>query len=107
MKYKYSFINGYNSKPIVLNFLFGTNFGALIKQDVLANNQSILFNKQFSKFEGGLNAGLDIDLYMTRNLYFTIGARTGFGTSFKKGVPVSYQIGVATQLNFRVPKKLK
>ena len=107
VKYKQSFINNYNSKPIVMSFLFGPQMGFLLQKETLLNKQSIPTNQGYSKVETGLAAGIDFDLYMMRYMYLTIGARTGFGTSFKKGVPVSYQLGITTQFNFRVPKKIK
>ncbi|HUM52002.1 MAG TPA: outer membrane beta-barrel protein [Chitinophagales bacterium] len=107
VKYKQSFINNYNSKPIVMSFLFGPQMGFLLKKETLLNKQSIPCNQGYSKVETGLAAGIDFDLYMMRYMYLTIGARTGFGTSFKKGVPVSYQLGITTQFNFRIPKKIK
>lgn len=106
VKYKHSFINSYNSKPIVFSVLFGPQFSYLFKKEVLLNNQSVPSNS-YNKVEGGILAGIDFDLYMTRFMYLTIGARTGFGTSFKKGTPCSYQLGVTTQFNFRIPKKIK
>lgn len=107
MKYKQSFINNYNSKPIVMSFLFGPQIGFLLKKEMLYNNTKVDCKQNYSKIEAGLAAGIDFDLYMMRYMYLTIGARTGFGTSFKKGVPVSYQLGITTQFNFRIPKKLK
>jgi opacity protein-like surface antigen len=107
VKYKQSFINSYNSKPIVMSFLFGPQMGFLLKKEARVDGKSVACTQAYSKVETGLAAGIDFDLYMMRYMYLTIGARTGFGTSFKKGVPVSYQIGVTTQFNFRIPKKLK
>ncbi len=106
IKYKNSFINTYNSKPIMFSVLFGPQFSNLVKKEVLLNNQSANSNP-YNKIQGGLMAGIDFDLYMTRYMYMTIGARTGFGTSFKKNTPLNYQIGITTQFNFRVPKKIK
>ena len=90
-----------------MSFLFGPQMGFLLQKETLLNKQSIPTNQGYSKVETGLAAGIDFDLYMMRYMYLTIGARTGFGTSFKKGVPVSYQLGITTQFNFRVPKKIK
>lgn len=106
IKYKNSFINNYNSKPIMFSVLFGPQFSYLVKKEVLLNTQSVNSNP-YNKIQGGLMAGIDFDLYMTRYMYMTIGARTGFGTSFKKNTPLNYQIGISTQFNFRVPKKIK
>lgn len=107
MKYKQTFINNYNSKPIALSFLFGPQFGILIKKQVTMNGVEMQNTPEYNKAEFGLMGGFDFDLFMTRNLAMTIGGRTGFATSFKKGQPMSFQLGVTTQFNFRFPKKIK
>ncbi len=107
MKYKQMFINHYNSKPIALSFLFGPQVSLLLKKEILMDGNKIQSNAKYNKFEFGLIGGFDFDLFMTRNLSLTIGGRTGFGTSMQKGKPMSFQLGVMTQLNFRLPKKIK
>lgn len=106
-KYRQTFLNNYNSKPISVSFLVGPQFSFLIKQDVKLDGVKVNNAPQYNKLEFGLNGGFDFDLYMMRYMYLTIGARTGFGSSFKKGQPMSFQLGVTTQLNFRYAKKLK
>jgi len=106
-KYKQTFINNYNSKPISVSFLVGPQFAFLIKQNVKLDGVSINNAPQYNKLEFGINGGFDFDLYMMRYMYLTIGARTGFGSSFQKGQPMSFQLGMTTQLNFRYAKKLK
>jgi opacity protein-like surface antigen len=107
IKYKQTFINNYNSKPIAVSFLVGPQFNFLIKEEVKLDGNKINNAPQYNKFEFGLNGGFDFDLYMMRYMYLTIGGRTGFGTSMKKGQPMSFQLGITTQLNFRYAKKLK
>lgn len=107
LKYKQLFINNYNSKPISLSFLFGPQFAFLLKKDVQMDGKKMSNIANYNKVEFGMLGGFDFDLFMTRNLALTIGGRTGFGTSFKKGQPMSFQLGVTTQLNFRFPKKIK
>ncbi|MCB9033532.1 MAG: PorT family protein [Chitinophagales bacterium] len=107
-KYKISYINNYNSKPIVLNFLAGPQASFLIGKsyevDGKENNLDMI---NYSKTNVGFAGGVDIDLYMKRNFYFTIGARTSADFSLKKGNPNNYQVGITTQFNFRMPKKIK
>jgi hypothetical protein len=107
MKYKQTFINNYNSKPIALSFLFGPQFGILIKKQVTMNGVEMQNTPEYNKAEFGLMGGFDFDLFITRNLAMTIGGRTGFASSLKKGQPMSFQLGVTTQFNFRFPKKIK
>lgn len=107
MKYKQTFINNYNSKPIALSFLFGPQIGFLLKKSVMMDGNELQNTPEYNKTEFGIAGGFDFDLFMTRNLALTIGGRTGFASSFKKGQPMSFQLGVTTQLNFRFPKKIK
>lgn len=107
MKYKQTFINNYNAKPVTLSLLFGPQITYLLKQKILVDGQLAPLAPSYNKAEFGVAAGMDIDLYMSRNLYMTIGARTGFSTSMRKDKPMQYQIGLLTQFNFRVPKKIK
>ncbi len=107
MKYKQTFINNYNSKPIALSFLFGPQIGFLLKKNVMMDGNELKNTPEYNKTEFGIAGGFDFDLFMTRNLALTIGGRTGFASSFKKGQPMSFQLGVTTQLNFRFPKKIK
>lgn len=107
IKYKHTFINNYNSKPIALSFLFGPQVGFLLKKDVRMDGNELKNTPEYNKTEFGIAGGFDFDLFMTRNLALTIGGRTGFASSFKKEQPMSFQLGVTTQLNFRFPKKIK
>jgi opacity protein-like surface antigen len=107
MKYKQTFINNYNSKPIALSFLFGPQVGLLLKKNVTMDGVEMQDTPEYNKAEFGLMGGFDFDLFITRNLAMTIGGRTGFASSLKKGQPMSFQLGVTTQFNFRFPKKIK
>jgi hypothetical protein len=105
MKYKQTFINNYNSKPIVLSFLFGPQVGLLLKKNVTMDGVEMQDTPEYNKAEFGLMGGFD--LFITRNLAMNIGGRTGFASSLKKGQPMSSQLGVTTQFNFRFTKKIK
>ncbi len=107
LKYKQMFINNYNSKPIAVSFLFGPQFGFLMKKNVQLDGKDVKGAPQYNKGEFGILGGLDFDLFMTRNIALTIGGRTGFSSSMRKGQPMSFQLGITTQLNFRFPKKIK
>lgn len=106
-KYKQTFINHYNSKPIAVSFVAGPQIGVLIKQNVTLNGVKVSNAPQYNKVEAGVLGGFDFDLYMMRYMYLTIGARTGFASSFQKNQPMSFQLGITTQLNFRYAKKIK
>lgn len=109
LKYRQTFINKYNSKPVALNFLFGPQIGFLIKKGAQLDGQELSVNSmpEYNKVEFGILGGFDFDLYMTRNVVFTIGGRTGFASSMRRGQPMSFQLGITTQFNFRFPKKIK
>lgn len=109
LKYRQTFINKYNSKPVALNFLFGPQIGFLIKKRAQLDGEELRVSSlpEYNKVEFGILGGFDFDLYMTRNVVFTIGGRTGFASSMRRGQPMSFQLGVTTQFNFRFPKKIK
>lgn len=107
VKYKQTFINNYNSKPIALSFVFGPQIGFLIKKEVTFDGEKVKNIPEYNKVEFGVLGGFDFDLFMTRNVALTIGARSGFASSMRRGQPMSFQLGVTTQFNFRFPKKIK
>jgi hypothetical protein len=92
MKYKQTFINNYNSKPIALSFLFGPQFGILLKKQVTMNGVEMQDTPEYNKAEFGLMGGFDFDLFMTRNLAMTIGGRTGFASSFEERAAHEFSI---------------
>lgn len=107
VKYKINFINNYNSKPVIVNFLFGPQVNLLLNKKTTINDKKVDFNSAYNKGEFGLYGGVDFDLFMTKNFYMTVGSRLGFGTALKKNTPKSFQIGITTQFNFKKPAKIK
>jgi hypothetical protein len=107
VKYKINFINNYNSKPVIVNFLFGPQVNLLLSKKTTINDKKEDFKSAYNKGEFGLYGGVDFDLFMTKNFYMTVGSRLGFGTALKKNTPKSFQIGITTQFNFKKPAKIK
>lgn len=105
-KYKINFINNYNSKPIIVNFIFGPQMNFLLNKRTTINEKNQAFNASHNQTELGLYGGIDFDLFMTKNFYMTFGSRLGFSTAAKKDAQKSFQIGFTTQFNFKKPKKL-
>jgi hypothetical protein len=106
IKYRYFFKNSYTTKPIGLSFLFGPHMSFLLKQKVTVDGHTVSA-PDYNKVETGFMGGFDFDVSMTRYMTMTIGARTGFGTAFRKTQPMSFSVGITTQFNFRFPRKLK
>ncbi|MDB5226103.1 MAG: hypothetical protein JWN78_296 [Bacteroidota bacterium] len=107
VKYKHTFINNFNTRPMAVSFLFGPQMSILVKQKVLFDGERMQNAPGYNKTELGLTGGFDYDLFLTRFMCLTVGARAGFGSTLKKGQPMSFQLGMTTQFNFRFPKKLK
>ncbi len=116
MKYKIMFLNEYNSKPIILNLLFGGHYSHLQKCSMSIDGITNDFDQKYNQNEWGLMTGMDFDIYLNKHIYFTSGFRSGFGANTKgfprlKGSdgnsPVSLQTGIYTKLNFRIPLKIK
>ncbi len=107
VKYKHTFINNFNTRPMSVSFLFGPQMSILVKQKILMDGEIVKNAPGYNKTELGLTGGFDYDLFLTRFMCLTVGARAGFGSTLKKGQPMSIQLGMTTQFNFRFPKKLK
>jgi hypothetical protein len=116
MKYKIMFLNEYNSKPIILNLLFGGHYSHMQQCKMYIDGKASSFDQKVNNNEWGLMSGMDFDIYLNKHIYFTSGIRGGFGANTKgfprmKGSdgnsPVSLQLGVYTKLNFRLPLKIK
>lgn len=107
VKYKINFINNYNTKPVIVNFLLGPQVNFLLSKKTLVNDKKQSFDANYNRGEFGLYGGVDFDLFMTKNFYVTFGSRIGFATALKKDSPKSFQIGFTTQFNFKNPAKIK
>lgn len=107
LKYKINFINNYNTKPVIVNFLLGPQVNFLLSKKTLVNDKKQSFDANYNRGEFGLYGGVDFDLFMTKNFYVTFGSRIGFATALKKDSPKSFQIGFTTQFNFKNPAKIK
>lgn len=107
LKYKINFINNYNTKPVILNFLFGPQVNLLLTKKTMINDKNQTFDAAYNRGEFGLYGGVDFDLFLTKNFYMTFGTRMGFATAMKKESPKSFQIGITTQFNFKKPTKIK
>lgn len=116
MKYKIMFLNDYNSKPIILNLLFGGHYSHLQQCSMYIDGKTSTFDQKVNSSEWGLMSGMDFDIYLNKHIYFTSGIRGGFGANTQgfprlKGSdgnsPISLQVGVYTKLNFRLPLKIK
>jgi hypothetical protein len=106
IKYKQIFLNNYRSKPFSLSLLLGPHMSFLVKQKVTLDGIAVNEPPQYNKVEMGLMGGFDFDVFLTRFMNMTVGARSGFGSSLRKGQPMSIQLGITTQFNFRFPKKI-
>lgn len=116
MKYKIMFLNDYNAKPIILNLLFGGHYSHLQKCNMLIDGNANTFDQKYNHQEWGLMTGVDFDIYINKHLYFTSGIRSGFGANTQGfprlhgndgNSPISFQTGIYTKLNFRLPLKIK
>lgn len=112
VKYRTSFLSPSSSKPISMNVLFGGHYSYLRSKNTFIDNQLAFFDQKYNVHQWGLQVGLDFDIYLTQRLFITTGARTGFGANLlgfprpygkNDKDPLSYQTGVYTKLQFRMP----
>jgi Outer membrane protein beta-barrel domain len=106
VKYKLAQVNRPDKRPIVMSVLAGPQFSLLHKKELLVEGEPIPMNKSIINYtELGAQAGLDMDFYLHKNMYLTVGTRFGMNSPLQKSRPMSFQFGVLTQFNFRKPPR--
>jgi hypothetical protein len=100
--------------PMMLNMLGGVHFSVLRSKNTYVNGQLNYFDQKFNRQQWGLTAGAELDMYISRQLFFTVGARGGFaanagGFPRLKGRdgddPLAFNAGLYTRINFRFVQK--
>jgi hypothetical protein len=101
-------------KPMMLNLLGGLHYSLLRSKNTYINGELAYFDQKFNKHQWGLLAGAELDLYATKQLFFTFGARGGFAANARsfprmKGRdgtdPLAFNAGLYTRINFRFMQK--
>lgn len=101
-------------KPMVFNYLAGVSFSDLRSVSTTINGEiDQRFAQDYNTSEWGLTAGFDFDIYMNRNLFWTVGTRAGI-SGLSKSFPkfkgeetgtLNYSVGIFTRISFRKPGK--
>ncbi|MCB0501227.1 MAG: PorT family protein [Bacteroidetes bacterium] len=101
-------------KPMVFNYLAGVSFSDLRSVSTTINGEiDQRFAQDYNTSEWGLTAGFDFDIYMNRNLFWTVGTRVGI-SGLSKSFPkfkgeetgtLNYSVGIFTRISFRKPGK--
>jgi hypothetical protein len=113
LKYKHAFLSDHGKNPIVLNFTGGFHYSLLRSRNTFINDELAYFDQKHNQHQWGLLGGAEIDIYATKQLFFTVGARAGFNAGTEgfprfKGSdgnnPVALQTGIFARLNYRFCK---
>jgi len=115
LKYKHSFLSEHGKNPIVLNFTGGFHYSLLRSRNTFINGELAYFDQQHNQHQWGVLGGAEVDIYATKQLFFTIGARAGFNAGTEgfprmKGPdgsnPIAFQSGAFARLNYRFSKAM-
>jgi hypothetical protein len=115
-KYKWAKVSAMTQNPMVFNILIGPVYSRLVQSDYKVNYEQFdTKNVVIPKNEIGLTLGLEYDVYMTNNTYFTIGTRTGVSTDVKsfpyvgpnKLKTLNLYLGIDASVNFQLRPKQK
>lgn len=110
VRYQQAFLNKQGRNPIILNLMGGFQYSLLRYKNTFVNDELALVDQKFNKHTWGLAAGAELDIYATRQLFFTIGMKSAFASDFsgfprfkgKEGNdPISIQTGLYARLNYR------
>lgn len=99
-------------KPLVFNYIVGIQYRDLRSISSFADGEDKRFGQDYNTSEWGVTAGFDLDYYLSKNLFLTVGTRAsvnGDASNFPrindaagKGT-LNYSVGVYTRFNFRLP----
>jgi hypothetical protein len=115
LKYKHKFLSENGKNPIVLNFTGGFHYSVLRSRNTFINDELAYFDQKHNQHQWGLLGGAEVDIYATKQLFFTIGARAGFNAGTEgfprmKGPdgsnPIAFQTGAFARLNYRFSKAM-
>jgi len=83
LKYKWAKLSSKTRKPMVINYIFGLHYSHLKSAVISAGGKTLAAQNKFSNNEMGITFGFDYDLFMTKNLFFSIGTRGTLSSDIK------------------------
>jgi hypothetical protein len=110
-KYKWARLSAVTQQPIVFNIMAGPVYSRLLHLEYTVINEKFDHKEvSFAQNELGIMLGLEYDIYISRNAYFSIGTRAGASTdirSFPYIAPnqvktLNLFIGVDASFNFHL-----
>lgn len=112
-KYKSKFLHSGDALPTSLSLLGGAHYSRLKTTNTYIDGEVAPFEVNYNKNQWGFLAGLELDLYPTNRIFFTVGARATFNADLAtfpslRGAdgkaPFSVQTGVYAKLNYLFTK---
>lgn len=115
-KYRWARVSGITQKPVAFNVLLGPVYSYLVQSNYLVNNDELLNEKEIiPQHELGLSLGLEYDIFMSNNTYFTLGARTSVSSDVQSFPfigsnnlkTINLLVGINASVNFQIRPKQK
>lgn len=115
-KYRWARVSGITQKPVALNVLLGPVYSYLAQSKYLVNNDELLNEKEIiPQHELGLSLGIEYDIFMSNNSFFTFGARSTVSSDVQSFPfigsnnlkTLNLLVGVNASFNFQIRPKQK
>jgi len=81
-KYKWNQFSQLTKKPVILNYIFGVQYSALKSVASQVDDSVISLSDLQRDHDWGVVIGLDYDIFLSRNYYVSVGARSTYGSDF-------------------------
>ena len=75
LKYKWAKLSSRTQKPVALNYIFGLQYSRLKTASITVPGKKYETQNTFSQNEMGITFGFDYDVFMTKNLFLSLGTR--------------------------------
>lgn len=107
-KYRMSRLTPINAAPMVINYIFGIQYGRLNWVNI-DPDLDFIKAKDFNEHEWGVVLGLEYDFYVGKNYFVTLGGRGSINTNLnsfpllidsENDRPVNCFIGITSRINF-------
>jgi len=113
-KYKWNQFSQLTKKPVILNYIFGVQYSALKSIESFSDDSVISLSDLQRDHDWGVVIGLDYDIFLSRNYYLSVGARSTYGSDFGSFGPMfnksastktdNLTIGLTASMNYMFGK---
>jgi len=114
-KYKWEQYSNLTNNSVILNYIFGLQYSRLQGFESNVNESIISKNSIQRDHDLGFVIGLEYDVFLTKNYYFTIGAKSTYAYDFDEVINVfnesstskanNFTVGINASINYLIPNK--